>query len=338
MYKILSQFEREVILSQHAVEKNKVVADRLKVVLLRDDGWTMEKIAEVLFIGKDTASIHLQQYAEGKLSKESGGSSCKLNLKQTEELTELIKHNLYSEVGQIINLCFEKFGIKYSRTGMTDLLHRLNFKYVKPTQILPKVDIEKQIEYIKIYDKIKEIAELNKEILLHLDSIHSTMNNKFTHAWIHKDNPIFVNTNNSYTRVNTTGAVNLKTMKLIAHSFDKINQDSFVDYLKIVKSNYPNKVINIVLDNGRYHKTQKVSEYCKNNNIKLHFLPPYSPNLNPIERLWKVMNKHVRNNIFYTKPDDFRKAIEDFFKLTWPTIKNKSRSIINDNFHIINPI
>lgn len=49
-------------------------------------------------------------------------------------------------------------------------------------------------------------------------------------------------------------------------------------------------------------------------NIKLHYLPPYSPNLNPIERLWKVMNKHARNNQYFTKPKEFRKQIERFFQ------------------------
>jgi transposase len=42
-----------------------------------------------------------------------------------------------------------------------------------------------------------------------------------------------------------------------------------------------------------------VVEKAKELNIKLHYLPPYSPNLNPIERLWKVMNEHARNNKYF---------------------------------------
>ena len=48
-----------------------------------------------------------------------------------------------------------------------------------------------------------------------------------------------------------------------------------------------------------YHKATIVREKAEELNIKLHSLPPYSPNLNPIERLWKVMNEHVRNNKFF---------------------------------------
>jgi transposase len=51
--------------------------------------------------------------------------------------------------------------------------------------------------------------------------------------------------------------------------------------------------------------------------IVLHYLPPYSPNLNPIEIVWKVMNEHVRNNLFFSLAKEFREAIKQFFDHTW---------------------
>ena len=72
--------------------------------------------------------------------------------------------------------------------------------------------------------------------------------------------------------------------------------------------------------------------------IKLHYLPPYSPNLNPIERLWKVMNEKVRNNRFFTSPASFRDAIEEFFERTWSRIDPFLKNRINDNFQTIKPV
>ncbi|MDR3187097.1 MAG: transposase, partial [Holosporaceae bacterium] len=69
--------------------------------------------------------------------------------------------------------------------------------------------------------------------------------------------------------------------------------------------------------------------------IKLHFLPPYSPNLNPIERLWKVMNEHARNNRFFGSAKDFRESIFGFFAETWPLIRPYMSTRINDSFHIV---
>ncbi|KIA76087.1 hypothetical protein DB43_AV00010 [Parachlamydia acanthamoebae] len=49
--------------------------------------------------------------------------------------------------------------------------------------------------------------------------------------------------------------------------------------------------MHIICDNGRSNKNKKVEEYLKTSKIKIHYLPPYSPNLNPIERLWKVLRQ-----------------------------------------------
>ena len=60
----------------------------------------------------------------------------------------------------------------------------------------------------------------------------------------------------------------------------------------------------------------------------------YSPNLNPIEKLWKVMNEEVRNKRLFKSAKDFRSSITAFFKETLPRIGASLISRINDNFHI----
>ena len=58
-------------------------------------------------------------------------------------------------------------------------------------------------------------------------------------------------------------------------------------------------------DNARYHKNRLVEEYLKKSKIELHFLPPYSPNLNPIERLWQWMKEQVMYNTYYAEFKSF---------------------------------
>ncbi|HLP35186.1 MAG TPA: transposase, partial [Amoebophilaceae bacterium] len=71
--------------------------------------------------------------------------------------------------------------------------------------------------------------------------------------------------------------------------------------------------------------------------IQLHILPPYSPNLNPIERVWKVMNEYARNNKVFPTFKLFREAIMHFFTHTWEEIKPKMDTRINDNFQVLKP-
>ncbi|MCP4922796.1 MAG: IS630 family transposase, partial [bacterium] len=72
--------------------------------------------------------------------------------------------------------------------------------------------------------------------------------------------------------------------------------------------------------------------------VVLYPLPPYSPNLNPIERLWKVMNEQVRNNRVFNNAQEFRTAILEFFTHTWPEIALSMVDRINDNFQTLNKV
>ena len=96
--------------------------------------------------------------------------------------------------------------------------------------------------------------------------------------------------------------------------------------------------IQIILDQSGYHRSQLVRDEALKRNMVLHYLPPYSPNLNPIERLWKVMNENVRNNVLFTSAKHFRDAISEFFETTILKIGLSLRGRINDNFQTIKPV
>ena len=70
----------------------------------------------------------------------------------------------------------------------------------------------------------------------------------------------------------------------------------------------------MILDNAKYHYSSVINEYLLHSNIKLVFLPSYSPNLNLIERLWKFFKKKVLYNKYYENIDAFRKACIKFFR------------------------
>ena len=91
----------------------------------------------------------------------------------------------------------------------------------------------------------------------------------------------------------------------------------------------------MVLDGAGYHRKKEVVDTAKELGIKLHYLPPYSPNLNPIERLWKVMNEYARNNKYFATAKEFRQKINHFLGETLPEIGGSLISRINDNFEML---
>ena len=103
--------------------------------------------------------------------------------------------------------------------------------------------------------------------------------------------------------------------EVIVQENDTLNAESTILFLKKVESAYPDKkTIHLFCDNARYYKNRAVVFYLETSKIKLHFLPPYSPNLNPIERLWKLLKERVMYNIYYESFNDFKRAIFGFLE------------------------
>ena len=92
------------------------------------------------------------------------------------------------------------------------------------------------------------------------------------------------------------------------------------------------KAIHLILDGAGYHRSAVVKEEAKNLNIILHYLPPYSPNLIPIERLWKVMKEYATNNKYFSTAKECRRNSDEFFVSTLPQIGHALDGRIKDNF------
>ena len=263
------------------------------------------------------------------------GSSSNLNNKQINALTEHLEENTYDKVEQICEYAQSKYGIHYTTSGMTKWLRKNGFSYKKPKGTPHKASRVQQEEFIEEY--IKLIAELPKdEVIEFVDGVHPTMATKITSGWIKKGMDKLISTTASRTRVNLFGSINLSTMSVTINQYKTINSDTLENHFSELKVKYQtaNK-IHLFLDNGAYNASAKTLESAKKYGMTLHHLPVYSPNLNPIERLWKVMNEYVRNNRFFKTANEFRKEIMGFFQNQWVNIKDKMRSRINDNFQII---
>ena len=104
---------------------------------------------------------------------------------------------------------------------------------------------------------------------------------------------------------------------------------SFLYYLK---NQLPDKPIAIVLDNARYQHCNFIKEVAKELRITLLFLPPYSPNLILIGRLWKFTKKTVLSGKYYEKFDKFQVAITDFLNQANEKYPNELQTLMTLNF------
>jgi transposase len=268
-------------------------------------------------------------------SSPSGGSQSKLSLVQTAELVEHLDKVTYTKAAQVCSYVQGKYYITYSVNGMTDWLKNNGFSFKKPHEVPAKADPEKQEAFKKEYEALKKETP-DDEPIVFLNAVHPTMATKVSYGRIRTGQNKPIKTSASRTRMNVVGALNLKNMQVNVTDFPTVNSDAMIEFFTFLKNCYPEaSKIHVILDNGPYNASKRTQEYAENNGIILHYLPPYSPNLNSIERLWKVMKEYARNNRFFTCPKEFREAIYEFFSNTWVILSETMRSRINDHFQTL---
>ncbi|MEX0961626.1 MAG: winged helix-turn-helix domain-containing protein [Simkaniaceae bacterium] len=145
MKNFLKADERASLQKQHKKERNKRICDRIKAVLLKDEGWTWMQIAHVLLLSEEVLRVHLKDHhSSKKLKPENGGSEEKLFLEQSKKLIEHLGKYTHLYTKDIAAYAKAAYGVDYSVSGMTYWLKRNWFSYKKPSLVPGKANREVQ--------------------------------------------------------------------------------------------------------------------------------------------------------------------------------------------------
>ena len=283
-------------------------------------GWTAEEVAEILQVDANTVRNHFKRYRVAGLAGLNrvgdgvGGSPCLLTEEQLIALDIHLQANLYLSAKAIAHRVEETFGVSYTESGMTAVLHRLGYVYKKPRLIPGKADREAQERFLEAYDEIEKNTGKDDPIYF-MDATHPQHNPVLAGGWIKRGEEQEIPTNTGRRRVNINGAIDLERLEPAVRFDDTINADSTIALFKQLEAIHLTAVcLYVFCDNARYYRSKAVQEYLETSRIKLVFLLPYAPNLNLIERFWKFLKKKVLYNRYYETFDEFREACETFFK------------------------
>lgn len=138
-----------------------------------------------------------------------------------------------------------------------------------------------------------------------------------SYKWSEKGKqPIIEQKQNKRERVTLFGSVNPISGEVIAQQAEKGNAKTFLRYLKKIIRYYKDikGKIYLILDNVRYHHAKILKPFLEKNKdkIELMYLPAYSPDFNPIERVWWYMRKKITNNRYV---DSLKNRIKAFWKM-----------------------
>ena len=317
---------------------------RANALVLLDSGWSCTRVAGTLLLDDDTIRAWHQLFIEhgldGLASFEAGGSACQFSGGEQEALKTWISETLPRSTRQIGAWIEGQYGLVYeSRSGLIALLHRLGLEYHKPKVIPRQLDEKKQTAFIAFYENLRNNL-LDNEAVLFDDAVHPTHAARPVGCWAPAQDKLAIEQTSGHQRINIHGAVDLETGQ--TRMVETLTVDAVLTILLLesIEALYPMlALIHVFLDNARYHHAKLVRAWlarpgCR---IKLHFIPPYCPHLNPIERLWGLMHKHVTHNKCYATCRQFADTALDFLRQKVPKNLPGFRDSVTDNFRVISP-
>ena len=320
---------------------NQKKADRIKAILMLNNGYSQGEIAEILLLDESTIwrwhHLFKSKGIKGLLKDNYQGGTAKLTECQITELDIHLSDEIYLTSNEVRAYILKEYGIKYTIKGVTSLLHRMGFSYKKPKHVPGKANKELQEAFIKEYEELKQ-GKAPEDQIYFVDGVHPLHNSQPAYGWMKKDYDYIIQSNTGRQRININGALNLQTLGVTFREDDTIDSESAINLFRQILERQKHGKVYVILDNARYYKSRLVADFVEQNpRLKLMYLPPYSPNLNIIERLWRFLKKNVTYNKYYEKFSRFREVLLDFLE-NIDQYQGELRTLLTDNFQIIETV
>jgi transposase len=312
-----------------------LVRRRMQALLLKSQGIRHQEIAKIVDISETTLRTYFDLYLAGGIEAlktlHYQGQPSPLHQKQNEIVTALEADPPASlkEAQAIIKTVT---GLNRSLTQVSEFLRKNKVIRRKVKQIPAKADVAAQETFkTETLEPLIEQAEQKKLQLLFVDAAHFVMLPFL--GYLYSLTVRYVKSVSGRKRFNVLGALNAVTHELVTiTTHDYINAGSVCELLDKLHQLYGDLPLVLVMDNARYQKCKLVLAKAQQLNIQLVFLPPYSPNLNLIERLWKFVKKEVLYNQHYPDYDLFCQAILDCLEQTHTTHKTTLETLLTPKF------
>lgn len=320
------------------------LARRANALVLLDQGWSCEQVGRALLLDDDTIRTWFRLFerdgVDGLAGFHYGGRACQLTAERQDKLTTWVGETLPRTTREVGAWIQQEFEVTYeSRSGLVALLHRLGLEHRKPQAVSRKLDPARQQAFINAYNKL--LNELpDDEAVLFADAVHPTHATRPVGCWAPKDVKVAVDQTSGRDRLNIHGAIDLETGKTRMLEVVTVDAMSTIALLVAIEALYPAmRLIHVFLDNASYHHAKLVREWLAmpGRRIQLHFIPSYCPHLNPIERLWGLMHKHITHNRCYSTYNQFCQSTLNFLRGTVPKNWRTLCDSVTDNFRVISP-
>jgi transposase len=296
------------------------------------------KIAATLNISDDTVTNYVKLYRDEGL----GGVVENRHYKPTSSVEPFLGQIEASFAGtpvatagegaqRIESIC----GIRLSDSQARRIMVRLGMRFRKCAAVPGKADPQMQFAFLEeeLLPRLEEARRGERRVFF-VDAAHFVLGAFLGMIW--SFTRIFVRSGCGRQRYNVLGAVETRDHDLVSiRTTGSVNADTVCELVRKLARTYPGETITLVMDNARYQRNPKVFDVAERCGIELLFLPSYSPNLNLIERVWRLVKAKCLRNRYFEDFAGFMTAIDEFVDSLSGENRIHLQSLLTESFQII---
>lgn len=305
-------------------------AKKLLTIKLFSVGKTTVQIAEILQVSTQSIRNWLKLYIlkgiRGLKNGKSPGRPPKLTKTQKKQLSKLIISGPEKSgfpgscwrTPMIQHLIHELFGVFYNVRYLSELLKNMGFSYQKATFVAHKRDEKARKEWLnQKWPEIMALAKSKNAHVLFGDEASFPQWGSLTYTWGLRGKQPEVPTSGTRKSFKVFGLIDYFTGRFFSKGHKgKLNSDSYIKFLSSVLSKTRKHII-LIQDGASYHKGKKMQEFFEKhkNRITVFGLPSYSPDFNPIEKLWKKIKEKGIHLKFFPTFEELEKKVNEMLDI-----------------------
>jgi transposase len=208
----------------------------------------------------------------------------------------------------------ERFGRSVCRETIRTALHRLGLTWKKAKKLLGRADLERRQAFIGQLQGLLEGAQRDRHLLVYLGEAHIHQDADLGYGWARRGEHLWIASSSPglSARVSFYGLYLYNEGQVRFWPYARANGEHTVDVLRRLRVEMPDRALLVRWDGAPYHRANAVREAASELGIDLVPLPGYSPDLMPVEALWRWLREDVTHHHCHTSPEDLTRRVAAF--------------------------
>jgi transposase len=215
---------------------------------------------------------------------------------------------------RLVGWARERFGLLCCRETIRSALHRLGLSWKKAKKLLGRANPERRQAFVEQLQGLLDGAQRDQHLLVYVDEAHIHLDADLGYGWAERGQRFWVASTSPglWARVSFYGLYLYNEGQVRLWPYRRANGEHTIAVLRRLRAEAPDRKLIVLWDGAPYHRAQAVREVATTLGITLIPLPGYSPDLMPVEALWRWLREDVTYHHCHASAQELTRRVADF--------------------------